>query len=227
MPQRVAVSLGKTLNAVSHLGAKQSIRCSGPAWRKTCKQSSFCAGVVWQTQCIVKHLVLTNEIQKTSVLPLQDTQAETIISKNFSWFRTSVVELWESDISFNWGSYEKGCLVNSNVFVSSNITQSKIQSPIGSSPSFHGCDVSPSKVLLGYLGPLQPCSSKLPVVPCSRCLPGNELADSLAKTGATLLFAHLLSPLTPVNSKIRHTRYTDWRQNLSHNSFFCQISSVS
>jgi len=30
------MSLGKALNAVSHLGAKQSIRCGGPAWRKTC-----------------------------------------------------------------------------------------------------------------------------------------------------------------------------------------------
>jgi len=40
------VSLGKTLNAVSHFGAKQSTRCGGPAWRKTCKRSSFCVGVV-------------------------------------------------------------------------------------------------------------------------------------------------------------------------------------
>jgi len=26
------VSLGKTLNAVSHFGTKQSTRCGGPAW---------------------------------------------------------------------------------------------------------------------------------------------------------------------------------------------------
>jgi len=31
---------------VSHLGAKQSARCGGPAWRKTCKQNSFCVGMV-------------------------------------------------------------------------------------------------------------------------------------------------------------------------------------
>jgi len=31
MRQYVAVSLGKTLNAVSHLGAKQSTHCGGPA----------------------------------------------------------------------------------------------------------------------------------------------------------------------------------------------------
>jgi len=31
MWQRVAVSMGKTLNAISHFGAKQSTRCRGPA----------------------------------------------------------------------------------------------------------------------------------------------------------------------------------------------------
>jgi len=29
--------LGKTLNAVTHLEAKQSTCCGGQAWRKTCK----------------------------------------------------------------------------------------------------------------------------------------------------------------------------------------------
>jgi len=32
----MSVSFGKTLNAISHLGAKRTIRCGGPAWRKTC-----------------------------------------------------------------------------------------------------------------------------------------------------------------------------------------------
>jgi len=36
--------------AISHLGAKQSTSCGGPAWRKTCKQNSFWVGVVWQTE---------------------------------------------------------------------------------------------------------------------------------------------------------------------------------
>jgi len=34
--------LEKTLNAVSHLGAKQSTPCGDPAWRKTCKQNNLC-----------------------------------------------------------------------------------------------------------------------------------------------------------------------------------------
>jgi len=53
--------LEKTLNVVSQLGAKQSTRCGGPAWRKTCKQSSFCVGEVWQTQSIVQHLAQTKK----------------------------------------------------------------------------------------------------------------------------------------------------------------------
>jgi len=58
-------------------------------------------------------------------------------------------------------------------------------------------------------------------------LPDNELADSLAKTEATLSFIHVSSPLASVIEKIRNTRYSFWRRNLSHNSLFCQIPSVS
>jgi len=45
LQMRVVVFLGKTLNAISYLGAKQSIRCGGPARRKIYKQNSFCVGV--------------------------------------------------------------------------------------------------------------------------------------------------------------------------------------
>jgi len=56
--------------------------------------------------------------------------------------------------------------------------------------------------------PTSPNSSKVPVVGRrSRWTPGNELPDSLAKTGATLPFTHVLSPLAPIITKIRHTRY--------------------
>jgi len=64
-------------------------------------------------------------------------------------------------------------------------------------------------------------------VPSHAGLPGKELADSLAKTRATLPFTHVPSPLASVIAKIRHTRYSSWRRNLSHNSLFCQIPSVS
>jgi len=48
------MSLGKTLNAASHLEAKQSTRCGGPAWRKTCKQNSFYVGVGRQYNILFK-----------------------------------------------------------------------------------------------------------------------------------------------------------------------------
>jgi len=57
--------------------------------------------------------------------------------------------------------------------------------------------------------------------------PGNELADSLAKTGVTFPFTHVPFPLAPTIAKIRHTHYYFWRRNLSHNSLSCQIPSVS
>jgi len=56
---------------------------------------------------------------------------------------------------------------------------------------------------------------------------GNELADLLAKTRATLPFTHVPWQLASNIAKIRHTRYSFWSRNLSHNSFSCQIPSVS
>jgi len=57
--------------------------------------------------------------------------------------------------------------------------------------------------------------------------PGNERSDSLAKTGATLPVTHVPCPLAPTNLKIRHTCYSLWRRNPSHNSLSYQIPSVS
>jgi len=45
-------------------------------------------------------------------------------------------------------------------------------------------------------------------------LHGNKLVDLLAKTGATLPLAYVLSPLDPVIAKIRHTRFATWRRNI-------------
>jgi len=96
--------------------------------------------------------------------------------------------------------------------------------PIGPHPPLHGPVVSPIKVVLEYLGP-----SWLPLIPCStvalsfQLVPSNEQADSLAKTRATLPSTHVPSLQAPVIAKIRQTTK---RRNLSHNSLFCQISSV-
>jgi len=45
--------------------------------------------------------------------------------------------------------------------------------------------------------------------------PGNERADSLAKTGATLPVEHVPCPLAPTIAKVRHTCYSLWKQSLS------------
>jgi len=45
-------------------------------------------------------------------------------------------------------------------------------------------------------------------------LSGNERADSLAKTRATLPVTPVPCPLAPTIAKIRHPRYSLWRQNL-------------
>jgi len=44
-------------------------------------------------------------------------------------------------------------------------------------------------------------------VPVHVGLPGNQLVDSLVKTGATV-FIHVPCPLAPTIAKIRHTRYS-------------------
>jgi len=50
----------------------------------------------------------------------------------------------------------------------------------------------------------------------------------LAKTGATLSIIPVPSSRAPTIAKIRHTRYSFWRRNLSHNySHSCEIPSVS
>jgi len=40
-------------------------------------------------------------------------------------------------------------------------------------------------------------------------------------------FTHVSCPLAPTIAKIRHTRYSFWKRNLSHNSLSCLIPSVS
>jgi len=64
-------------------------------------------------------------------------------------------------------------------------------------------------------------------VPDHARLPGIELADSLSKIGVTLPFTEVPSPFVPVIAKLKHTHYSTWRRNISHNSLLFQISSIS
>jgi len=101
--------------------------------------------------------------------------------------------------------------------------------PVGPYPLLHGLSVSPTKVFLGYLGSfrllLLPYSSKLPVGSWS-CWTSQKWTGRLRLTHQNWsnIYPCLLAPTI---AKIRHTRYSLWRQNLFHNSLSCQIPSVS
>jgi len=121
-------------------------------------------------------------------------------------------------------SYLKSCHFQSALFLT--------DSQLALRPSLLSPSVSPTKILLVYLGsfrlPLLLLSLSFPWVPGHAGLPGNEWADSIAKTGATLPVTQpcSLPPGSDYCTKIRHTRYSFWRRTLSHNSFSCQIPSV-
>jgi len=70
--------------------------------------------------------------------------------------------------------------------------------PVGPHPSLLSLSLSPTKILLGYLGsfrlPLLQCSSKLPVGSRSCWTFRNKRADSLAKTRALLPVTHVPCP---------------------------------
>jgi len=86
--------------------------------------------------------------------------------------------------------------------------------------------VYPTKVLLGYLKPLLPCSFKLPVDPGHAGLSGNSLADLLTKTRIALPFTHVPSQLAPVIAKIGAPVMLPG-DKIFHNYLFCQIPLVS
>jgi len=55
-------------------------------------------------------------------------------------------------------------------------------------------------------------------------LPANEWADLACQNGATLpVTQHVPCPLALTIAKIRHTRYSLWRRNLSHNFLSCRF----
>jgi len=70
-------------------------------------------------------------------------------------------------------------------------------------------------VLLEYLDPLRlpflSLSFKLPVVPGHAGHAYNDLANSLAKTGATLSFVDVPNPLAPAIAKMRNPSYAIWK----------------
>ena len=64
-------------------------------------------------------------------------------------------------------------------------------------------------------------------VPGHAGLPGNEKADLLAKTGASLPTDAIPSPLLPVIAKVRYSQYRNWRRHISHSHLNFQVPEVS
>ena len=64
-------------------------------------------------------------------------------------------------------------------------------------------------------------------VPRHAGLPGNEKADLLAKTGASLLTDAIPCPLPPVIAKVRYSQYRNWRRHISHSHLNFQVPEVS
>ena len=64
-------------------------------------------------------------------------------------------------------------------------------------------------------------------VPAHAGLPGNEKADLLAETGASLPTDAIPSPLPPVIAKVRCSQYRNWRRHISHSHLNFQVPKVS
>ena len=58
-------------------------------------------------------------------------------------------------------------------------------------------------------------------------LPGNEKADLLAKTGASLPTDAIPSPLLPVIAEVRYCQYRNQRRHISHSHLNFQVPEVS
>ena len=64
-------------------------------------------------------------------------------------------------------------------------------------------------------------------VPGHTGLPGNENADLLAKTGASLPTDTIPCPLPPVIAKVHYFQYHNWRRHISHSYMNHQVPEVS
>ena len=62
--------------------------------------------------------------------------------------------------------------------------------------------------------------------PRTRRSPGNEKADLLAKTGASLPTDAIPCPLLPVIAKVRYSQYRNWRRHISHSHLNFQVPEV-
>ena len=77
------------------------------------------------------------------------------------------------------------------------------------------------------LSSLSSCSFRLQLVPGHSFLPGNDVADELARWGALLAPSAIPCSLSPLISRIHSWLFSDWRCTVSSKYFDTQVSSFS
>ena len=120
-------------------------------------------------------------------------------------------------------SHSKACNFDSITFFSDSLSVlSTLSTPL---PYLTPQSLSNTQSLLNSLS--QSKVIHLQWIPGHSSLPGNDLADSLAKVGASLDPSSIPVSLTPLISSQRLSLYTSWRRSVQSGFFHHQIPTVS
>ena len=155
------------------------------------------------------------------------TKCVTATSLSFStglWTTSYSAETFALLHALEWCiSHSKTCNFDSITFFSDSLSVlSTLSTPL---PYLTPKSLSNTQSLLNSLS--QSKVVHLQWIPGHSSLPGNDLADSLAKAGASLDPSNISVSLTPLISSQRLSLYTSWRRSVQSGFFQHQIPTVS